>query len=211
MTRKHRSIAVLMTAAVLVAACSDQELPLSPTDHALMGHNARGDAEIGFTDGWRDGRTVQFFYNKPFFCKSPPESGASSSCEAGEDAATPPRSGAIPALYVMTPIGFRPAESTLQCPVVGACINHPSTIDLSRLFGAGTENLPLPAHSHIVEKGGAQAGWWNIEVVGVTDPAVWDQVVAGKSLERVRELQAAGEGITGDIATNLFLFFSVRP
>jgi hypothetical protein len=108
----------------------------------------------------------------------------------------------------MTPIGFRPAESTLQCPVVGSCINHPSTIDLSRVFGAGTENAALPAHSHIVDV--AKGGWWEIEVIGVTSPEVWAQVVEAKSLDGVRELQQAGVGITGDIPTNLFLFFNVQ-
>ncbi len=44
----------------------------------------------------------------------------------------------------------------------------------------------------------------------MTDPAIWNEVVEGKSLERVRELQAAGVGITGDIPTNLFLFFNVQ-
>lgn len=175
---------------------------------AQAGHNsAAGDAK-GVTGGWLDGRTVEFFYPKGFFCKEPPTSGATSGCELGAEPVTPPRGGNIPVLYVMTPLGFTPDASTLQCPVVGDCINHPSTIDVSRVFGAGTENFALPAHSHIVDV--ARGGWWEIEVIGVTDPAVWDEIVEAKSLDRVRELQAAGVGITGDIPTNLFLFFNVR-
>ena len=86
-----------------------------------------------------------------------------------------PRGGNIPVVYVMTPL-FAPAPANLHFPVAGSCINHPSTIDLSRVFGPGTENAALPPHSHIVdEKAG---GWWEIEVVGVTDPAVWQQVEA---------------------------------
>jgi hypothetical protein len=172
------------------------------------GHNsAAGDAK-GFTGGWYDGRTVDFFYPKGFFCKEPPTSGATTNCELGAEAQVPPRGGDIPVLYVMTPLGFRPDASTLQCPTVGSCINHPSTLDVSRVFGPGTENFALPAHSHIVDV--AKGGWWEIEVIGVTDPAVWAEVVEGKSLERVRELQAANVGITGDIPTNLFLFFNVQ-
>jgi len=176
---------------------------------ALAGHNsAAGDAK-GTTGGWYDGRTVTFTYPKNFFCSEPPTSGATSNCELGEEAVRQPRAGDnIPVLYVMTPIGFRPAESTLQCPVVGSCINHPSTIDLSRVFGAGTENAALPAHSHIVDV--AKGGWWEIEVIGVTSQETWSQVVAAKSLDGVRALQAAGVGITGDIPTNLFLFFNVQ-
>ena len=47
-------------------------------------------------------------------------------------------------------------------------------------------------------------------VIGVTDPAIWDEIAAAKDLEAVRELQAAGSGITGDIPSNLYLFFDVR-
>jgi hypothetical protein len=61
------------------------------------------------------------------------------------------------------------------------------------------------------EANGGVAGWWELEVIGVTSPAVWDQIVAGKSLATVRALQTAGTGITDDILTNSYLFFSVRP
>lgn len=213
-------VAVLASGAAVVA-CTDQR---SPTQARMgmpsleMSQNAQGGAAFGFTDGWQGGSTVTFFYHKDFFCAQPPSSGAPSGCEAGEDGTVDPRPGKIPVLYVMTPIGFRPADSTLQCPVVGSCIDHPSTIDLSRIFGPGSADVPLPAHSHIIDNtlpesqaNGGQAGWWELEVIGVTDPAVWDQIVAGKSLATVRALQALGSGITGDIRTNSYLFFGVRP
>ncbi len=176
---------------------------------AHAGHNSAAVDAKGTTGGWYDGKTVTFFYPKNFFCKQPPMSGADSGCELGEEAQVRPRSGSnLPVLYVMTPLGFRPDESTLQCPVVGNCINHPSTVDVSRVFGAGTENFALPAHSHVVDV--AKGGWWEIEVIGVTDPAVWEQIVAGKDLATVRKPQTAGVGITPDIPTNLFLFFNVQ-
>jgi hypothetical protein len=206
-------------AAAVLAACSDSTtLPTQATgDRPLMdSHNAVDGADFGFTDGWFDGRTVQFFYHKPFFCRTPVEDGlpvgSSSECEAGSDGTVDPRGGNIPELYVMTPLGFRPDESTLQCPVVGHCINHPSTIDLSRLFGSSVANAPLPAHSHIVEE--VSGNWWELEVIGVKDLGTWNAVVAGKSLETVRALQAADPGaahITPDIPTNTYLFFDVRP
>lgn len=203
--------------AVLLAACADREpaapLAVAGGHHASAASRAHQGAEIGTTGGWADGRTVTFFYNRPFECTQPPASEATSGCELGAEPTVPPRGGRIPVLYVMTPLGFTPDASTLQCPVAGDCINHPSTIDLTRVFGPGTGNVPLPPHSHVIGEEDArnpQAGWWEIEVVGVTDPAVWQQVVDGKSLARVRELQRAGTGITGDIPSNLFLFFGVR-
>ncbi len=172
-----------------------------------FGHNAQGGAERGTTPGWFDGKDVTFFYNKDFFCQEPPQSGATSKCELGEEAMVRLRGGNIPVVYVMTPLGFTPPN--LHCPVAGNCINHPSTIDLSRDFGPGTENATLPAHSHIVDQ--RAGGWWEIEVIGVTDPGVWNQIATAKNLTKVRELQAAGSGITGDIPSNLFLFFNVQP
>lgn len=202
-----RAGGVLLAALVAMLAITAFTATASPT---LAAHNSAAGDERGTTGGWYDGRTVTFTYPKGFFCAEPPTSGATSHCELGAEAENAPRAGAnIPVLYVMTPIGFRPAESTLQCPDVGSCINHPSTIDLSRVFGPGTENAALPAHSHIVDV--AKGGWWEIEVIGVTSPETWSKVVAAKSLDGVRALQAtAGEGITGDIPTNLFLFFNVQ-
>jgi hypothetical protein len=213
------SISLLLgTVCVVATACDDRKMPSEPPPALTASHDAHMGAEVGFTDGWQDGKTVSFFYTKPFFCDLTTESGAPSGCEVGEDGNVDPRPGKIPVLYVMTPTGFRPAESTLQCPVVGSCINHPSTIDLSRVFGPGSANVPLPAHSHIIDSdldesqaNGGQAGFWEINVIGVSSPAVWDQIVAGKSLATVRALQAKGVGITGDIPSNAYLYFSVRP
>ena len=207
--------------AMLMAACSDRGAPtqlnrdpVSPSFQQTQ--NQVDGAEFGFTAGWFHGNTVQFFYHKPFFCVTPVADGnpvgSTTGCEAGSDGTVDPRPGNIPILFVMTPLGFRPADATLQCPMVGHCINHPSTIDLSRLFGPGAANAPLPAHSHIVDQ--VEGNFWELHVIGVKDPATWDQIVAGKSLATVRALQQAdpaGATITGDILTNVYLFFDVQP
>jgi hypothetical protein len=206
---------LIAAAAILsLAACSGDDLG-STTAASSANPNKVDDAEVGFTLGWLAGKTVQFFYHKPFFCRLPVEDGhpvgSTSGCEVGSDGTVDPRPGNIPVLYVMTPIGFRPADATLHCPVVGNCINHPHTLDVSRVFGPGTENVPLPAHSHIVDE--VSGNWWELHVIGVKDPATWNQIVAGKSLATVRALQAAdpgGDKITAEIETNSYLFFDVR-
>src|SRR5262249_25900958 len=104
-------------------------VPARSAHAAHLGQGAAGDLH-GFTAGWLNGQTVQFFYTRDFFCEPPPNSGAPSQCEVGEDGGTDPRPGNIPTLFVMTPLGFRPDAATLNCPTVGNCINHPSTIDL---------------------------------------------------------------------------------
>lgn len=204
----HRLLALVAFAGL--TACNDAT-PTAIHDNdsaALFGHNARDGAPQGTTPSWFKGKTVTLSYIKDFFCKAPPASGATSACELGEEPTVAPRPGRIPVAYVMAPL-FSPAPPMLHCPIAGNCINHPSTIDLSRVFGPGTENAALPPHSHIIDE--VQGNWWEIEVIGVTDPAIWAQIEEGKDLATVRRLQEAGVGITEDIPSNLYLFFNVRP
>jgi ABC-type phosphate transport system substrate-binding protein len=182
----------------------------APSVHMTDMHMSTGRSHVGTTKGWYDGRTVTFYYSKNFSCKAPPASKASSKCEAGTDYTQTPASSFDP-LYVIVPLGFTPAKSTLQCPTAGHCIDHPSTIDLSAVLGKGTGNYPLPPHSHIVATAnGHQAEWWNVVVVGVTSKASWNKIVAAKSDGELQRLQRNSKsGVTGNITTNLFLYFSV--
>lgn len=166
--------------------------------------------KTGFTNGWLDGHTVRFFYSKNFYCAQPPASKASSRCEAGSDYTQTPASSFDP-LYVVVPLGFTPPKDTLQCPVAGHCIDHPSTIDLSAVLGAGTANLPLPPHSHIVATANnGKSEWWNVDVVGVKSLSAWDAIVHAKSDWELQYLQRHDPSqVTGNITTNLFLYFSV--
>src|SRR5262245_19845221 len=79
-----------------------------PSGNAHAAHFGQGSAHDahGFTAGWYEGETVQFFYTRDFFCEPPPNSGAPSQREVGEDGGTDPRPGNIPTLFVMTPLGF---------------------------------------------------------------------------------------------------------
>jgi hypothetical protein len=170
-----------------------------------------GGGHVGTTKGWYDGHTVTFRYTKNFFCKTPPASGASSKCEAGTDYTQTP-SGTFDPLYVVVPLGFTPPKSTLQCPVAGHCIDHPKTIDLSAVLGSGTSNVLLPAHSHVVATANNQkAEWWNVDVVAVKNLAAWNKIVHAKSDRELRWLQKNdSKEVTGNITTNLFLYFAVK-
>lgn len=221
---KALPVLLLCTFALMTAACSggsgnasvtpmnmnmSRDTMSSPVTHP-------GTGETGTTPGWFNGQTVTFFYHtNDFFCHTPVADGkpvgSTSGCELGSDGTLDPRPGPKPDLFVMTPVGFRPDVSTLHCPVVGHCINHPSTIDLSRVFGPGTENALLPAHSHIIDQ--ITGNWWELKVIGVKDLPTWNAIVAGKSLATVRALQANDPShthITGDTFTNTYLFFEVH-
>ncbi|CAN5654123.1 hypothetical protein BH23GEM11_BH23GEM11_19440 [soil metagenome] len=182
-----------------------------PANHAHGDMDSQG-VEVGTTAGWFKGDVVTFLYNQPFECPLPLEdagmAGSDSDCVLGTATTNAPRGGNDPVVYVTVPLFADTDGITLHCPVAGDCINHPSTMDLSRVFGAGTENALLPPHSHVVDV--ARGGWWEIEVNGVTTREAWDAIEREKSLAEIRVQQELGT-VTPDIDTNLFLFFNVVP
>ncbi len=166
-------------------------------------------SHTGFTRGWYHGHTVRFFYSKNFYCATPPASKASTKCEVGADYTQTPAPTFDP-LYVLVPLGFTPPRHTLQCPTAGKCIDHPSTIDLSAVLGSSAGNVALPAHSHLVATTNThQSEWWNVDVVGVTNLATWNKIVHDKSTKELQHLQRTSKHVTGNLTSNLFLYFSV--
>lgn len=192
------------------ASSSETSMAMGASSTSASSTNANT-AMVGNTAGWINGRTATFHYTKNFFCETPPTSGATSKCELGATYDAIPAKAFDP-LYVIVPLGFTPKADTLQCPTPGKCIDHPNTIDLSRVFGAGTENALLPPHSHIVTTNNMMQGeWWNVIVVGVKSQYVWNQVVSAKSYDEVQKQRRNNSAnITDNIPTNLFLFFSVK-
>jgi hypothetical protein len=202
------TLGVALAAASGTAFASSSAAPMSTTASAMpMGSSGH----VGTTKGWLDGRTVTFRYTRNFSCANPPASGASSHCEAGADYTQTPASTFDP-LYVVVPLGFTPPASTLQCPTAGRCIDHPHTIDLSAVLGSGTSDALLPPHSHVVAtSNGGQPEWWNVDVVGVKSLKAWDKIVDSKSDARLMWLQKHDHSVvTGNITTNLFLYFAVK-
>src|SRR5205823_4924352 len=134
---------------------------------------------IGYTEAWLNGETVALEYSHDFFCKTPPSAHAPSKCEVGaEDQVDPPSGAIVSPIRTVVPQGFTPPADTLQCPVAGRCIDHPSTIDLSRLFGASKENVTLPPHSNILEEDESfQSTWWPVIFVGVKNLTAWNAIV----------------------------------
>ncbi len=165
---------------------------------------------IGFTDAWFNGGTVQLEYSHRFFCGESGEGSDSSACEAGKAAQSNPPSGPVVSnIYLLIPVGFSPPESTLHCPVPGRCIDHPHTIDLSRLIGDRGEEAILPAHSLVIEDSEAfQSTWWPVVLVRVKNLDAWYAIAAAKSIDAVDACQANG-GCFEENETNAFLFFQV--
>ena len=111
----------------------------------------------------------------------------------------------------MVPLGFTPPKSTLQCPTAGKCIDHPNTIDLSAVLGSGTSDALLPPHSHIVATANSgKAEWWNVDVVGVKSLGAGTRSWPRRATRELQWLQKnESKDVTGNIPTNLFLYFAV--
>jgi len=165
------------------------------------------------TPAWVDGRTVTVQYAQNFFCDTSVASSAPSGCEVGTDSNRGPVANADRSvLYVLVPL-FGSPSPTPMC-AVASCPNHPLTIDLSRIAGAlgvtpgAVANVPLPAHSHILD--GPAGGWWDVKIVAVTNQTAWAALAAGKSEATMFSLiNTANSGVLGPIPTNLYLFFNV--
>lgn len=217
-TSQPRRVGLTLAGALTVIIGTSATMASASTGHQTASGMQMGAAKssarmavAGDTLGWFAGKTVDLHYTKSFFCKTPPASKASSNCELGVDFTKKPSRHFDP-LYVLVPLGFTPGVRTLQCPEAGNCVDHPHTIDLSRVLGAGTGNALLPAHSHVIsDLNHGAPEWWDVEVVGVTKQSSWNAIVDGKNLRTVRMLQKhKSSGVTADIPTNLFLYFSSR-
>ncbi len=215
-TARH---AMLITAVLglTLAACTDTVAPsgadvvaiTAPT--ADLTDHSGAHEDKGYIGGWLDGETMQLRYTRHYFCEEPPTSGAPSDCEVGAPAEVTPRSGPIPRIYAIAAAGISPDLATLHCPGGSVCLNHPSTLDLSRV--GGPPSALAGPHSHIITE--RQGGWHQTVNIRVSSLAVWNQIAAAKSLAKVRELQAdpavGGAGlISQDRPTNIFFFLQVQ-
>jgi hypothetical protein len=182
---------------------------------------------VGLTQGYLGTATGDVLYTQNYFCDKSVSARSSTGCEAGASYnKLPPgttSSSETEPLYIVTPL-FKPEPTGLQCPVTGYCIDHPGTVDLSRLASVldpilGTtpsqlDNAPLSPHSHIVlTANNSQPEWWNVKVVGVTNQAAFNQIMAAPNkYAEVQALQAnSSSGVTAAIPTNIFLWFQVLP
>jgi hypothetical protein len=197
--RTGAQLAVNQTARTHHASASSTALPCRFGGPLCM--------DIGYTEAWLGGNTVDLEYSHDFFCRKP-MGHASTRCEAGAPAEEGPPSGAVVSeIYAIVPMGFTPPKSTLQCPVAGHCIDFPRTIDLSRI--GGDSNATLPAHSQIIEEDESfQSTWWPLVIVGVKSLSAWNQLVAAKSADAMDACEEA-HMCTSEVPTNAFIFFQV--
>ena len=213
------SVAIVVAGGVGVAAAANSAAPSSNAMQKGMGIN-----EYGMTKSFFNGGTVSFTYSKGYYCDKSVTSGATSGCEAGANFKVPPASSFDP-LYITVPLGFSVPMASMECPSTLVCVDHPGTIDLSRLepdlkalypnltaaqLTAALRNSATPGHEHfITTQNGGQAEWWDVKVIGVTSLNEWNAINAHKSFAFLNQ-QVTKKLTTPIIPTNLFLYFSVN-
>ncbi|MDE3202914.1 MAG: hypothetical protein KGQ66_01680 [Acidobacteriota bacterium] len=191
------------------------------------GINCQG---VGRTSDWISGQDVSALYTENFFCDTSVSSSASDGCEAGASAQSNPPGvgGAVPSssnsytgtnidpLYIPVPLYSPGPTHPLQCNAGYTCIDHPPSIDLSRLapvLGVSAAQLastPIPGHDHILTtRNQNQPEWWDVVVVGVKTPAAFQAIEAGKSLQAVDAQVTAGGAVIAP--TNAYLWFQTLP
>jgi hypothetical protein len=220
-----------------VAAIAAAALALGGLGVAVAGTNnpssnasnipGRGINEFGMTAANYDGVSLPFTYTKGFFCDTSVASTASSKCEAGANYnSLPPAANHTDPLYITVPLGFTVPMNMLQCPDTLVCVDHPGTIDLTRLepalkplypsltdaqLTAALANFAVPGHDHFIDDTNrGKAEWWPVKIVGVTSAATYTQIQSHKSLSYIEHLvRAKDPTVVGPIDTNLFLYFAV--
>ena len=213
------SVAIIVAGGAGVAAAASTTAPSSNAMQKGMGIN-----EFGMTKSFFDGHTVSFTYSKGYYCDDSVSSAASSGCEAGANYKTPPAKNFDP-LYITVPLGFTVPMMSMECPAGLVCVDHPGTIDLSRLepdlkalypkltvaqLTAALKNSATPGHEHFITTlNGGKAEWWDVKVIGVTSLKEWNAINAHESFSFLNQ-QVAKKLTTAIIPTNLFLYFGVN-
>ncbi len=189
------------------------------------GNDAPTCGQVGESNGYYNRTNVDLLYSENYYCDANVSSAAATGCEAG--AGPSPTPSPVSAgdsgtslgntthngtLYIPVPLFANPPPT--QCTATATCIDHPPTIDLSRIASAlpgdpsppSVSNVPIPAHDHIVgTRNGGLPEWWNVRSSprAIRPRSTPDQC---RGHQRRRQRRTAVRS-----PTNAFLFFQVLP
>jgi len=190
------------------------------------GNDAPTCGQVGESNGYYNGTNVDLLYTENYYCDANVTSAATTGCEAGAGPSASPSATSAGSsgtslgntthgdtLYIPVPLFANPPPT--QCTATATCIDHPPTIDLSRIASAlpgdpsmaSVSNVPIPAHDHVVgTRNDGLPEWWNVRVIATADPATFS------TLTSVGAIDAAVTGGTAvSVPTNAFLFFQILP
>ncbi|MDX6242803.1 MAG: hypothetical protein QOE76_526 [Frankiales bacterium] len=220
-TRRWRAGVIAALAAVVAGSGVGMTIASAKTSAAQRGVDG-----YGMTKAFYNGHSRDFTYNLGYFCDKSVSSTSTTGCEAGSRYVHAPSPQHSP-LYITVPLGFPISQGALDCPNALTCIDHPGTIDLTRVepalkalfpqltdtqLTAALRNIDVPGHDHFIgtlAKGKPQ--WWEVRVVVVDDAATYRTLQAKKSLPYLQSLlNRHDKYVIGTVPTNLFLYFAVQ-
>ena len=226
LTSASAAIASPVTHAVRAASVpsGDSGTTIDPLRYNC-GNDAPSCGQVGESYGYYNGTNVDLLYSENYYCDTAVSSGAATGCEVGAPPSSSNPTAPSPdgtslgntthgdTLYIPVPL-FAGAPPT-QCTATATCIDHPPTIDLSRIAGAlpgspspsSLTNVPIPAHDHVVgTRNSSLPEWWNVQVIATTDPATFATLT---SVAAINAALGASKAISAP--TNAYLFFQVLP
>jgi hypothetical protein len=223
---RRRAGLVLVSAAVLIAGGLGIAVASSSAPPSGAMSTGMGIPGYGMTHAYFKGVTVGFTYTKGFYCDTSVPSSASSGCEVGANFKKPPAADFDP-LYITVPLGFSRPMGMIQCPANLVCVDHPGTIDLTRLepalkplypqltdaqLTAALKNFATPEHDHFITTANQRKPeWWDVKVIGVTSEKTFSNIRQHRSYGYIEQLLKSGDKtVVGPIDTNLFLYFSAH-
>ena len=123
--------------------------------------------QVGESYGYYNGTNVDLLYSENYYCDSNVSSQRVHRLRGRAAQSSPPSANSPngttlgntthqDTLYIPVPLFSNPPPT--QCTATATCIDHPPTIDLSRIAGAlpgnpspsSVDNVPIPAHDHVV-------------------------------------------------------------
>lgn len=214
---RRRSTALLAPLAAVAIAGGALGLTQATASTAA----SHGPNEFGMTMGNYQGDHVALTYSHGFWCDLSVAATSTTGCEVGAKWHVAPATQHDP-LFITVPLGFT-VNHQMDCPDKLTCVDHPATLDLTRLAPAlaplfkttpdklmpALRNFMTPGHDHfIADLNEGKSEWWDVYVVGVTDRATYDQIQLHQSYRYLHSLiTAKNPHVVGPIPTNLFLYF----
>ena len=177
--------------------------------------------EYGMATGSYDGHPATFVFTHGFFCDRHVTAASASGCEVGAAAAVPPvrDTGSMIITIPLVSDG-----QNMDCPDDLICVDHPANLDMTRLatklapFAKTTTATLIPRLRNVTTVGhdqfiaGANADrpqWWNVRVIGVSDPVIYRAIQQHHSWAYLQALlKNKDEHLVGPFPTNLFLYFA---
>ena len=222
------ALAALAIAAVAFVTTTGAGASSAPSVHRQSARTlppGRGANEFGITNGQFRSRDLRFIYTHGYFCDTRVSAQSETKCEVGQKWNRAPSAQHDP-LFITVPLGFNPGRMT-ECPANLTCVDHPMTLDLTRIEPAlkplypqytdaqltdALKNFMTPQHDHfIADKNMGKREWWDVYVVGVTSPSVFRKIHNHGSYAYIRKLIKHGNPhVVGPIPSNIFLFFASR-